>query len=324
MSMWAEQRRADKAAERDADRADAAAAREQDRLDAATAAKLEEKAAAAADAAKARAREEKAKAKAARSAWRSAHAVELLIYPLALVSAVMAVPAMASYGHSLYDSPTGYALPILSELGMWAFALAVHAARRDDPDRPVATLQAGIVVFALVALGLNVAHGLHDGLSVGLVMGVISVAGVVAHQFAVAAPPRSRAERARIRIERTATRRITRARKLAARTAVVALAADGTARLVYTPGLYEPRGRTLATASGPGLPVTDPWDAALVELTGSDLDSDVPGRPAADLDPISGADLGGSSAVAGSVRAACPGDDRERGSGIVRGRIPPR
>ncbi|WP_018504895.1 hypothetical protein [Parafrankia discariae] len=283
---WAEERRADRETARAADRADRAVEREQDRADRIAAAEARRADAAAAEEIRAGREETRKadaeKATARRVAWRRQHAVELLIYPLALVSAAMAIPAMADYGHDLYDSPTGYALPILSELGMWAFALAVHAARRgstdgdaegdgDAADRPVGMLQAGIAVFAAVALGLNIAHGLDDGLSVGLVMGVVSIAGVVAHQLAVAAPARSRAQRAQARIDRIAARRVAQARRIAARTAVVELAADGSARLVHRPGLYVPRRRQLAPATVSGLPVTPAaetggWDAALADL----------------------------------------------------------
>ena len=65
--------------------------------------------------------------------WAATHVVDLLIYPLAVVSAVMAVPAMAAFGHDVYGTAAGYALPVITELGMWAFAFAVHA--RAAPQR---------------------------------------------------------------------------------------------------------------------------------------------------------------------------------------------
>ncbi|SBW17220.1 hypothetical protein FDG2_0115 [Candidatus Protofrankia californiensis] len=121
---------------------------------------------------------------------------------------------------------------------------------------------------------------------------------MVAHQLAVAAPPRSRAERAQARIDRSARRRVDRARWIAARCAVVELAADGTARLVYAPGLYIPRRDRLVPATVAGLPVADGWDAALADLLHADPDPDVPGHPDRQVDPIPGADLHPSSGVA--------------------------
>lgn len=294
---WAEERRADRDAARAQDRADRAAERDQDRLDAAAAARLEEKAAAARDAAKTKAREAKKKAKAARSAWRAQHAVELLIYPLALVSAVMAIPAMAIYGWDVYDNPTGLALPLISELAVWAFSIAILVSRRRHPDRPTVMLTAGMLTFGAVAFGLNFAHGLHDSVLTGLVMAVVSVSGVVAHQLAVASPPRSRAERAEARIARRAQRRSARARQIAADHAVVALAADGTTQLVYTPGLYTLTKGRLVPAEPTGGPV-DRWDAALAELTAAGLDPDVPGASTPTTDPITGPELGGSAGLA--------------------------
>ncbi|CUU57840.1 hypothetical protein Ga0074812_11542 [Parafrankia irregularis] len=292
MSTWAEQRRADRTAERNADRADRVAERDQDRKDAAEAARLKEKQTAARAAAKTQAREKRAK-------WRREHAVELLIYPLAVVSAVMAVPAMALFGLDLYDNPSGLVLPLLSELGVWAFAIALEVSRRRHPERSTVKLTAGVAVFGVMAFGMNFAHGLERSLLAGLMMGSVSIAGVLAHQFTVGAPPRSRAERARARIERTAERRVAKARRLAARQAVVELAADGTARLVYVPGLYLPKGRKLEAATVSGLPVpVDEWDAALADLLAGDLDPHVSGASDHDLDPIPGADLGGSGGVA--------------------------
>ncbi|EFC85727.1 hypothetical protein [Parafrankia sp. EUN1f] len=299
MSTWAEQRRADQAARREQDRADRTAEREQDRLDVVAAARLEEKQAAAAVAEKAKRDAKREQVKVARRQWRASHAVELVIYPLAVVSAVMAVPAMAAYGLHLYGNVTGVVLPVLSELGMWAFALAVHTSRRRTPDRPTGMLTAGIVVFAAVGAGLNFAHGVGAGVLTGVVMAVVSVAGVIAHQLAVAAPPRSRAEREQAKVARLAARRVARTRRIAARRAVVELAADGTAQLVYVPGLYLPKGRDLDAATVPGLPVpVDEWDAALADLIAGDLDPHVSGAPDRDLDPIPGADLGGLGGVA--------------------------
>jgi len=272
VSTWAEQRRADRVADREQDRLDRDADRVQARADAAD--------------------REKARAdrRSARKAWRAAHTVELFIYPLAAVSALMSVPAMAGYGWDLYGNPTGLALPLLSELGVWAFAMAVLRSRQRHPDRPTGMLTAGVVLFGMVAFGMNLAHGLSSGhgVAAGPVMAVVSVAGVIAHQLAIAAPPRGRAERAAARLARQADRRVDQARRAAIRRAVVDLAADGTARLVHTPGTYTTRRRLLARTTSltpttlPALPVTDPWDAALVDL---DVDAGIP-EPALGVDPL--------------------------------------
>lgn len=209
-----------------------------------------------------RARAERRKRAAARRAavvaWAGAHRVDLLIYPLAVASAVMAVPAMAAYGISVYGSWTGAVLPVLSELGMWAFALAVQSRRRTHPGAPLWALQAGVWAFAAVAAGLNVAHGLDNGLSTGLVMGVVSVAGVIAHQLVTAGARPAR----RARPVRAAERKLRAARRAALRAAVAEIDTDGDARLVHAPGVYRVRrdrlGRAhLAPHTTPGLPVDD-------------------------------------------------------------------
>ncbi|OLM12113.1 hypothetical protein [Pseudonocardia sp. Ae505_Ps2] len=199
--------------------------------------------------------------RAAAGAWIAAHRVDLLIYPLAVASAAMAIPAMATYGMQLYGGPTGAVLPVLSELGMWAFALAVQSRRRQDPAAPVWSLQVGVWSFAAVAAGLNLAHGLDAGLSADLVMGVVSVAGVVAHQLVTAGPRRPRRAR-RTREQRAADRKTRRARRAALDAAVAEIDADGGARLVIAPGTYRiQRGRfgrvRLAPHTTPGLPVAD-------------------------------------------------------------------
>lgn len=250
---WAEVRRADRAAEREQARLDA---------DARSARRLQEQRELVdlAMVSRERRRDDRATSRAAAAGWVGSRAVELLVYPLALVSAVMAVPAMAVYGEHVYGSVTGIVLPALSELGMWAFALAVLVARRSDPPRPVGRLQAGVVVFAAVGFALNFLHGLSHGATNAVVMGVVSVAGVVAHQLVVAAPPRAR----RDRLTRVADRRVAKARRAAARAAVVELDADGTARLVHTPGLYVPRRRRLDPVGQPedALPATAEGDTA--------------------------------------------------------------
>jgi hypothetical protein len=172
--------------------------------------------------------------------WVGVHVVDLLIYPLALVSAVMAVPAMAAYGYSLYQSATGLALFFITELGMWAFSLAVYVTRQRHPERPVWALQVGVWAFTVAGFGVNFGHGVESTGSAfdGAVMGLASVAGVVAHQLVTASPRRSRTERDAARMAARAARKVTRVQRAAVRTAVAQIDADGTARLLFTTGTY--------------------------------------------------------------------------------------
>lgn len=295
MSTWTEQRRADRAADREQARLDTATAAAQARQDRAAAATLTEQT-------RAQRRADRAQRRAAGRAWRAAHAVDLFINPLALVSAAMAIPAMATFGLHIFGV-TGLLLPALSELGMWAFAGAVTVSRRHTPDRPTGLLTAGIAVFAAVGFALNFAHGLtKSGVVTGLVMAVVSVAGVAAHQLVTATPRRSRADRADRRLQRASDRRVQTARRVATRRAVVALAADGTATLLYTPGTYTPQRRRLVPTTVPGLPVTDDWDAALADLdpTGG------PAEPDLRADPITEPDQHESAGGSGGVAVADP------------------
>ncbi|WP_226351889.1 hypothetical protein [Pseudonocardia sp. ICBG601] len=205
--------------------------------------------------------------------WGSAHVVELLIYPIALLSFALAAPAMAAYGQTIYG-PGGVLLAGITELGMWAFALAVVASRHRAPERPVLGLQAGVVLFSLVAASMNLLHGLHQGLTAGVVMAVVSIAGVAAHQLTLAGAPRSRAERREARLAALVATKTDRARRLAIGDAVAVIGADGTAALTYRPGTYQVRRRALATTTVPGCPVApdapstrnDDWDWALAAL----------------------------------------------------------
>ncbi|WP_075554447.1 hypothetical protein [Pseudonocardia sp. Ae505_Ps2] len=244
--------------------------------------------------------------------WASTHVVELLIYPIALLSFALAAPAMAAYGTTLYGPP-GVLLAGITELGMWAFALAVVASRHQAPDRPVVGLQAGVVVFALVAAGMNLAHGLEQGLTAGVVMAVVSIAGVAAHQLTLAGTPRSRTERRAARqagrLDRLVEVKTDRARRLALADATAIIGPDGTATLAYQPGTYRIARRTLTptapTTPGPTEPTEDQdsngdsdWDAALTALTHGHFydpwtDPDLPSQadPWADSHPDH--DLGG-------------------------------
>lgn len=206
--------------------------------------------------------------------WATEHAVDLLIYPLALVSAVLAVPAMADYGYQVYGGATGYVLPALSELGMWAFALAVQVSRRRTPDRSVWALQLGVWLFAAVNVALNALHGAQTRIDYAVVMGVCSVAGVIAHQLITAGRRRSQVEKSDARHGRSTLRKVDRVRRVALRTAVGDVDPDGNVSLVYIPGQYRLTrfGRGVDRAIVPGMPVdseaTD-WDAELADLAAS-------------------------------------------------------
>jgi len=198
------------------------------------------------------ARKGRAARRTARVAWVRGHVVDLLFVPVIAVPAVLAWTAMAAYGYQVYG-PAGLALPAFSEGAMWAFAAATTITRRRHPGRPVWHLRLGTVVFAVAGAGLNFAHGMTappaglHGAGVGVVMAVVSAAGVVAHQLVTAGPRRSPAERADARTARAAARREMAARRAAVRHAAADLDEHGNARLVYQPGLAtlaRHRGRT--------------------------------------------------------------------------------
>lgn len=283
---WAQERRADQAAARDADREDMLAQAEIRRLDAAAAADTAIKITGAKETVRTDRRAAAKQARAAAAAWAGEHMVEVLVYGLAVVCAAMAVPAMAGYGLDLYGPP-GLLLPAMSEMGPWALAIAVAVSRQRHPDRNVRWLVVGIWLFAAAGGGMNLAHGWEEhGPLGGAAMAAVSVAGIIVHQLAVANPPRSRAQRLAARTARQADQRVGRAERIAARTAVVELAVDGTAQLVHRPGLYVPTRRALRPTTVPGLPVaetdlTDGWDAALAAL---DVDGG-PTEPAMRADP---------------------------------------
>ncbi|GAA3554403.1 hypothetical protein GCM10022222_42570 [Amycolatopsis ultiminotia] len=202
-----------------------------------------------------RRRGERAARWAAVRGFTATHVVDVLIYGIAVVSFAMAAPAMASYGADVYASALGGLLPLITELGMWAFAVAVLISRVRTPGRPVWGLQAGVWVFGAVACGANAVHGLNRGWGPAVIMGVVSVAGVIAHQLAIASPPRSRTERQRARIERRAAGKAAAAARAAVRTAAAQIDAEGRARLTYTPGTYRVRrGRLVAAPADPDVP----------------------------------------------------------------------
>ena len=270
---WAEERRENKRTEALIRREDAAAAAQVRIAERQAAAQIKR----ADEQARLKAREEAADKRRARwrsvwkglRTWLGVHVVELLIYPIALLSFALAAPSMAAYGASVYGSALGALLPGITELGMWAFAIAVVIQRRRHPDRSVWGLVAGVLVFGAVAFGINFTHGLTTAWDHGVVMGTASIAGVVAHQLTLAAPPRSRQERREARIERAAARKIARVRKAAVRQAVAEIDETGSARLVYAPGRYVLAGRArLESAIVPGLPPAEStdWDRELADL----------------------------------------------------------
>ncbi|SFJ91194.1 hypothetical protein SAMN05421835_110178 [Amycolatopsis sacchari] len=300
---WREERRADRIAEAQI-RREEAAAQAQVRIAEQSAAAQQRRADEQARAEARRAEQDRRRGRrAARMArirtWTSAHAVDLLIYPLALVSAVLAVPAMAAYGHQVYGNATGYALFCITELGMWAFALAVQITRHRNPERPVWALQLGVWAFAAVAFGVNALHGAERGFSPAVVMGIGSIAGVLAHQLITAGHLRSRLERTQARIERQAARKVARVQRTAVRQAVAEIATDGTARLVYAPGRYViarsrvTRRPRLEAAIVPGLPTGESadWDRELADLLATHrpsidpTDGTLGTGPVATLDP---------------------------------------
>ena len=220
--------------------------------------------------------------------WAAAHVVDLLIYPLALVSAVLAVPAMAAYGYDLYQSGTGLALFFITELGMWAFSVAVHVARHRHPERPVWALQVGVWAFTAAGFGVNFGHGWQatGSLFDGAVMGLASVAGVVAHQLVTASPRRSRTERDTAAMAARVARKVARVQRAAVRSAVAELDVDGTARLVFAPGTYTltrnpfTRRCRLAPAAPPALSVS-----AAFTLPDTDPAADIPASDKAPAQP---------------------------------------
>jgi hypothetical protein len=253
MTSWREERRTDRASDAAIARDDAIAAAKAQAVLIAAQADAERTAATAREDQARKARQAQAARRAARRdrrrktltslrRWAGASVVDLLIYPLALVSAAMAVPAMSSYGVTLYGPVTGWLLAAISELGMWAFALAVQISRRRTPDRPVWALQLGIIAFAGANMALNFVHGLSvahvGGPSTGGVMAIVSVAGVVAHQLAVTGARRSRTAREAARLLRRQRRHQAAVARLAVRAAVADVAADGAVTLVYRAGRF--------------------------------------------------------------------------------------
>jgi hypothetical protein len=312
---WADDRRADKLAAAQAEilKADAAAKRR--REDRAADLKIRDKVSS-------DRRSRLTATRKAATAWLGAHQVHATIALLGATSVVMAVPAMAGYGHRIYGAATGVVLPVLSELGAWAFAFAVRTTRKHHPDRPVWALLLGLWLFATGGAALNVLDGLHRGWDAAVVMGFASIAGIVAHQLVVASPRRSAAERAEARLARAARRKIERARRAAIGDAAASIDPSGQVRLVFAGGEYrlDSRGR-LAPILNP-----DPFAAEAVAIENArrvlgDVADPDPSSPGSAPDRPDD-DSMGSSTVGVLDR---PGDQRKSRSGrpLKRGTIPP-
>jgi hypothetical protein len=213
------------------------------------------------------ARKQRAARRADLMTWLRAHVTGLLFVPVITVPGVLAWTAMAAYGAQVFG-PAGVTLPAFSEGAMWAFAGATTITRHRHPQRPVWHLRLGTVIFASEGAALNFIHGLTPaqgalrGLGTGVVMALISVAGVVAHQLITAGPRQSCAERAAARNARAAARRERAIGRAALRHAAAVLDADGTARLVHEPATVMPsrhwgRVRLANVPNQPGQPVAD-------------------------------------------------------------------
>ena len=237
------------------------------------------------------------------------HVLDLLFVPVIVVPAMLAWTAMAAYGTQLYG-PLGLALPAFSEGSMWAFAAATTLTRRRRPDAPVWHLRAGTVTFAAIGAALNFTHGAlalpgqhgPHGPGAGVVMALISVAGVVAHQLITAGPARPRAERDAARIARAAARREMAARRAAVRHAVADLDEHGHARLVYQPGLATLARRRGRVGLHPAtVPQVRPWP-----------------RPAPVLPPAPVSRAPGGPPAPAPAAAPAPARTRDRGAPRTR------
>ena len=302
---WREEIRQDRLTNAQIER-DREAARIQARIaerQAATQLRREDKLARAA--ARQQARIQRAERRATRTAWIRQHALDLLFVPVIVVPAVLAWTAMASYGDQLYGPP-GLVLPAFSEGAMWAFAIATTWTIRRYPDRPAWHLRTGTWVFAAIAASLNFSHGLNLSPRAGVVMALVSVAGVLAHQFITAGPRRSRAERGQARIDRAVARRELAVRRAAVWDADAVLDEDGRAHLIYQPGtvaLTRRHGRTRllppATAGTPsGTPPAPGTGPAVTPEA-------IAGSPAPEME-------GAPEAAPGTALHAVPEVTRER------------
>lgn len=247
---WREEARQNKALNAQLDREKAEVEARIKRENDANAARIKRENDDAADRRRERARLARSKAWADRrralSDWVGSHVIDLLFVPVIGLPTLLAASGMAPYGASIYPV-LGWGLPVVSEGLMWAFEIAVTLVRRQDAKRmaedpaaeptPVWKYLTGVVVFAVFGAVLNFMHGLSvSGVLTGIVMALVSVAPVTAHNLIKAPRPRrrrTRAERDDARIARIIRKRETAARAKAARKAEVAVETDGRARLLW-------------------------------------------------------------------------------------------
>lgn len=156
--------------------------------------------------------------------WLGGHAKDLLLVPVIAVPAVLAWTAMAQAGEHWFGPRYGWLLPALTEGAPWALAAQVAMLRRTRPETPVRRWVIAIIVAASVGAAVNFLHGLPGGVAKGIVMAIVSVAGIGVHQLVTAPAARSRYERA-------VQRREDDARRLALTEARILLGADGSAEL---------------------------------------------------------------------------------------------
>jgi hypothetical protein len=201
----------------------------------------------------------------ARRAWVTAHLSDLVFAPVIVIPGVLAWSAMGAFGEQLFG-PVGLGLPAVSEGAMWVFEMRNAWVSQHYPGKPVWHLRLGAWTFTAIGAALNFLHGLTripgsdrpHGITVGLVMALISAAGMAAHQLVKTGPKRTRAQRA-------AARREDRARRAAIRSAPVDLDDDGTAHVLLEPvtvQLGRKHGRTILTVIDEDEPEAEPVAAA--------------------------------------------------------------
>lgn len=238
-SDFREQKRADKALDREQDRADNVA-RHQARLhEARVREELRQKAAAAAAE---QARVDKELAQAARKAqWEAFKGWvrrDSLMTPVIATSVVLSWSGMALFGTWVYGF-VGFLLPLFSEGLFVAFAARIAVARREGA--PVGSLLVGLTFSGICTAGMQAIHGLagsHGSWHRAAVMAIVSVAGVIAHQIIIAGPRAKQTpfERMSAEIAREAMRREHKMRLAAVRQAVAEIDETGEVRLVFRPG----------------------------------------------------------------------------------------
>jgi hypothetical protein len=211
-------------------------------------------------------------------------AVNLLFIPVILVPAALAWSAMGAYGYRIFG-PAGLALPAFSEGAMWTFEAAATWTANRHPGRPTWHLRLGAWVFAAIGAGLNFLHGMPSGISIGLVMAIVSAAGLLVHQIVHMGPRRTRAERDAARIAAIAARRERAIQKAAVKRAIAEVDDEGNARLVYRPGMvtmdHDWRGRVRLA----DVPATLPWPGPAPAVAAPSAPVEVPIKSVASEPP---------------------------------------